>query len=443
MRYLLIMLVTFWSQAQGVPSVKEGNLLRDAEMECILKSYITPLFEQAKLDPKSLHLYLIHTSVVNAAATIGNVILMNTGLLMNAKNAEEVIGVLAHETAHLEGGHVMRLVQKMDDMMLPMIIGMLAGVAAGIASQDPGAGSAILLGAGHLGERNMLRFTRMHEGAADAGAIRYLNALNWPTKGMAAFMERLNGNELIGGEPTDPYAITHPLSHDRVEFFRHETDQNQGTGSLPADFENSFLRLKTKIEAFTKPVGQVLLNHKGDSELDRYARAIAHYRRSDFDEALKVLDGLIKENPENPFYVELKGQILFDQGKVSEAIPLYKQVITMRPELSLVRILYAQALIESGNPGLFNEAKEELLRAKQDEKDADFLWRLLSVVYGKEGQMGLSALSLAEMNITLGQYEEALVQAKRAEKLLAKDPANLIRAKELIEYAEAEKKLAG
>ncbi|HUX80246.1 MAG TPA: M48 family metalloprotease, partial [Alphaproteobacteria bacterium] len=226
---------------------EENTLLRDAEIEDVLKSYINPIFTVAGLNPKSLHLYIINANEVNAFAMGGGRIAVYTGLILKATSALQVIGVLAHETAHLADNHVMRGIDAYEKALLKGLLGTLGGVGAMLAG-NPEAGLAILLSSQHLAERGLLKFSRTQEGAADQGATRFLDSLGWSSVGMLEFMQSLRNEDLLSEQFVDPYVLTHPLMSERVDYFRtHLKRSPHAKAHLPPGYEDNFRRMQVKI----------------------------------------------------------------------------------------------------------------------------------------------------------------------------------------------------
>lgn len=425
-------------QLKALEDFKEGSVIRDAEIERILKSYIDPLFEAAGLNPKDLNLYLIISKDVNAAASNNHMIFVNTGIILKMQNAGQLIGVLAHETSHISGGHVARVHEAIDKAGMAHIISMVLAGAAAVASGKPEAGIAVMLGGSHFALANLFHYTQGQEGSADQGAIKLLEKLGWSAKGLEEFLSILMQKEILSLERQDAYMRTHPLTHDRVNSIQNHLASSKYTdASFPAGFEENFKLMQTKLRAFTESVGRVLLNYKESSTdpLDHYARAIAHFRRADHDLALQEIDVLIAKSSDNPFYWELKGQILFDYGRIQDAEKAYARAVELAPQEPLLRLLWAQSLVESNSSQNLEKAKQELLRSKTDEASNPLTWQLLAIVYGKSDQLGDAALCLAEKNFLLGDFKEAITQAKRAQKNFKKETLEYTRAQDIIDHA--------
>jgi predicted Zn-dependent protease len=437
----ILFICLFSSKLLASPALMEGALIRDAEIEDVLESYLIPLFEVAKLDPKSLHLYIIHSKDVNAFAMGGGRIGIHSALIIKAHSADEVIGVLAHETAHLAGNHVIRGADAYEKALLQTLIGTIGGIAIGVINPEAGAG--ILMGAQEVAMRGLLKFSRTQEGAADQGAARFLDSLGYSSRGLLEFMQALRKEDFISEQNIDPYALTHPLPSERIDFFQeHLSHSPHAQASLPSPFEENFKRIQVKLAAFTQSPAKILDRFKPTdrSILARYGRAIAYFQSAQIDESLKEISSLLAEFPKDAFFWDLKGQILFESGKIQDAIIAYENAVKLRPDIPLLRSNLAHAFIESNDEKNIESAFSELLRAKTEEPDNPFIHRLLAVYYGKRGKTGLAALSLAEMAFEVGDLDQAEQQLKRSIQLLKNDPKNQSRAKELLEDVKKLKK---
>lgn len=423
----------------------EGALIRDAEIEATLRSYIEPIFKVAGLNPTSLNLFIINSKDVNAFAMGGGRVAVTTGLLLKAESALQVIGVLAHETAHLAGHHIIRGAEAYEKALLQGLLGTIGGIAAGLAG-SPEAAIGLILGSQEFTKSNLLKFSRTQESAADQGAARFLDSLGYSSQGLLEFMQILRKDDLLGEQYVDPYAMTHPLQSERVDFFRaHLSRSPHSHARLPKKLDENFDRLQVKLAAFTTSPDIILAQcDAGDrSLLTRYKRAIAYFQNSQIEESLKEVESLLKEFPQDPYFWDLKGQILFESGKIQDSAYAYQQAVIFAPHIPLLRINWAHTLIESGDPHKLETAHLELLRAKTEEPDNPFTYRLLAVYYGKKDKIGLAALALAEMAMTVGDLKMAEEQAKRSLQLLKDDPNEKARAKHIVEEAKRLKESEG
>jgi len=433
-RLFLLIFLLFPLQGKASQTVSEGAVIRDAEIEATLKSYIQPIFKVAGLNPKSLNLYIIHSNEVNAFAMAGGSIAVTTGLLLKVKSALQLIGVLAHETAHIAGNHIVRGADAYEKALMQGLLGTLGGVAAGLAG-SPEAAMALILGSQEFAKGHFLKFSRTQESSADQGGARFLDSLGYSSQGLLEFMQILHKDDLLLEQYLDPYAITHPLHTERIDFFRaHLSRSPHRESKLPKEFDDNFARLQMKLLAFTTNPDEILskFEPKDNSLLARYGRAIAYFRNSQPEKSLKEMNALLQEFPQDPYFWDLKGQILFESGHVQDAAKAYEQAVKLRADIPLFRMNLAHSLIEGGDDSKLEMAHRELMRAKTEEPDNPLTYRLLAVYYGKKGQIGLAALSLSEMALTLGDLKTAEEQAKRSLHFLKNDSANEGRANDIL-----------
>jgi predicted Zn-dependent protease len=419
---------------------KKGTLLRDAEIERILKSYMAPLFKTAGLNPATLKIILIFDSELNAFATTHYTIALYTGLLQKVSSVGELIGVLAHETGHIAGGHIVHREAAMRKSNLMSMTAAALGLLVGIATGRGDLGSAIIMGGADTSYKNVLHYTRGQEASADQAAVRLLNALQWPAQGLVAFMDILSQQELLSADQQDPYLRTHPFSSDRVTFLKHSLKPTAHNYTFPHSFQQSFRILKAKIDGFLNPPGQTLLKYseKDPSFEARYARAIAFYRNNQTEHALALLEQLIQENPSHPYTYELKGQILYENGRMTDAITALEKACQHAPDEALITLLLVQCLLETQHSVHLQRALTLLKKAQKKEDDNPILWHLMAMVYGRQKNVGMAALSLAEKELRLGHFKLAHDQAKRALMHL-QDPQARLRAHDILRHAEEEK----
>lgn len=425
--FLLILQIS----SLAADTLKRGYSLRDAEIETVLKSYIAPLFKVAGLNPKRLNLVLMSNPDVNAMATLDHTMVINTGLIIAADSAQEVIGVIAHETSHIADGHLLRGYEAMGDASTQMILGTALGGILAASTGSPDLFAATALGGMQMAQEGLMSHSRSQEGSADQGGVAFLESLHWPSAGLLAFMEKLHKLYPMSAKDAPTYIRSHPLTTERIDALQHKIATLKG-GKLPTDFEDNFQRIKIKIQAFMQSPQDTLRNHKGSTLIDRYARTIAYHQSSQFPEALSEIEGLLKDHPKDYAFWDLKGQILFESGKANEAAKAYATAVSLQPKNALLRQLYAQALVESSGPGALEKAEQELLRATSDEPLSSFAWHLLAVVYGKTDRTGLAALALAEQNLLEGKFDVSEKQAKRALHFLGEDAQKSQRAKDIL-----------
>ncbi len=414
------------------------SLLRDTEIEADIRALMTPIWKAAGLDPDAVHLYLVADPGINSFVAGGQNIFVNSGLVLRAKTPNQLIGVLAHETGHIAGGHIYKGAEAMHNASIEEILAMVAGVAATVAARGSGGGGA-LLGAAGVGQRALLGFSVTQEATADHAAMNFLDATHQSARGLLQFFEILQGEELLTGAHEDAYLSDHPLTEERIDYVRDHVERSPYSNVPdPPAYVETLDRIKTKLAAFTQPPSTTLAKyseHDG-SVLARYARAIAYYRIPDLDKALPMVDGLIRGYPNDPYFRELKGQMLFENGRIKEAVAPYEEALRLAPNAALLRIGLAQVYIESNDPARNKRAiayLDDALRTEDKEVEA---WHLLATAYGRDHQMGMAALSLAEEGLAADNKKDAVQEAGRAEHLLPKTGAAAARAQEIRRQAK-------
>jgi predicted Zn-dependent protease len=414
-------LAALWVMASPAAAQQQRiSFIRDAEIENTIRAYAAPLFAAAGLDASAIGVHLVNDRTLNAFVANGLNLYMNTGLLVRAASPGQVIGVIAHETGHISGGHLARMRDGMEGAMAEAIVAMVLGAAAGVAAGDAGAGMAVITGGMQVAERGMLRYSREMESAADQAGVNLLERTGQSAKGMMEFLGILADQELMTTNRQDPYVRTHPITRERVEFVRNFVSRSRYSDvAASARFEELHRRMRAKLMGYLEP-GRALNQYKeSDPSLEaRYARAVAYSRRPDYDRATALMDGLLRERPDDPYFIEAKAQMLFEAGKVADALPLYARTVELLPNEPLLRTAHAHAQIESGKPELLPAAIATLERAKQQDPRNGEAWRLLSIAYGRNDQIGMAQLAQAELLVLRGRRGEARAFAERAQRQL-------------------------
>ena len=416
------------ANAQGL------EFIRDAEIENTMRQYADPLFRQAGVDPEAVHIYLVKDPSLNAFVAEGLNLFINTGTIIGADDAGQLIGVMAHECGHIAGGHLVRGQEAMGNAMTTGLAAMVLGVAAAIAAgkQDksayekgvPGAYSnnsallpAVLGAAGEVAYKSYASFSRTIEGSADAAGLQFLDNLHMSARGMLAFMEKLEGEELLVTTRQDPYVRTHPVTGDRIDEIRAHIERSPWSDvPTPPEFIEPHQRARAKLAAFLNPPMSTLYKYKeSDPSISaRYARAIAYYRIPDLEHALPLVDGLLAERPNDPYFHELKGQILYENGRALEAIPEYKKAVQILPNNALLHQELGMVEVESEDPTQLADAKIQLNAAIRGEPEDPTSWRQLAIAYGRDGDEAMASAGMAEYALLMGRFSEALYHSNKA-----------------------------
>lgn len=436
-----VLLALLVSLTVGEASARGIALIRDTEIETTIQTYATPLFQAARLDPSAVRIYLVNDKQINAFVAGGQNLFMNTGLLMQSQSANQVVGVIAHETGHIEGGHLTRvhdaLVRNTAENILAMVLG-----AAAAAAGRPDVGSAVALGGQNVATRNFLQYSRTQEGSADAAAMRYLDATQQSAGGLLTFFELLAGQEMLVSARQDPYVRTHPLTQDRIQALQAFVAQSPYSNAPDRPgYDEMYARMVAKLHGYLDDPVQVERRYPAtDRSLPaRMARAVMYHRTNKPEEALKTIDGLLREYPADPYLLEIKAQILLETNRPAEALPIYRKIVAMLPEAPLLRIDLARVELALDDPKLVDDAVRNLRIALVREPDRPFVWRQLAVAFGRLNEPGESALALAEEALLLGKDSDARYYAAKAERMLPPGVPGVLRAQDILQVLDQKK----
>ena len=426
------------ARAQG------SGLIRDAEIEGLMRLYSQPIFKAAGLNPRAVKVYLINQPSINAFVAGGQRIFIHTGLLQQAKNPGEVIGVIAHETGHIAGGHLARLGNEMDKASNYAIISMLVGMAViaggAVAGSNDAArvGQAAIFGGQNAAKRNVLSYIRAQEAAADQAAIRYLTKSKQSGKGMLSLFNTLASKSLGSLRYTDPYVQTHPMPFQRINNLKRLVKKSPYYNKkTPAGLMLRHRLMQAKLDGFVSSPRVVYRKYpKSDRSLyARYARAIVTFRSGDIRNAIPMIDGLIKTIPQNPYFWELKGQALIENGQPARAIKPLKVAVKQTAGNGLISMLLAKAYLGAGGKANAKKAMRILIKAKRYENQSADLHLLLARAYAVSGIIAKAELETAEAAIRSGDKQLAQSKARKAMKRMKRGSPGWQRAKDIVNFA--------
>ena len=418
------------------------NLIRDAEIENSIRTLVTPVWRAAGLDPSSVEIMIVQDHSLNAFVAGGQRIFINTGLIMRTETPNQLIGVLAHESGHIAGGHLARMQEELRNLTTLQILEAIIGggaLAAGAMGGGSGRGGPTTGIGGPRAPGSLLSFlqyTQTQESAADQAAISYLQRTGQSPKGTVEFLRILQREERLQINRRDPYLTTHPLTPDRIATFEEALARSPyaNTPDTPQAL-NMHHRVVAKLMGFITPDTALARFSEADRSVPaRYARAIAWYRKAALGSALLTIDGLLKEYPNDPYFHEVRGQMLYENARAGEAIASYRRAVQLLPSAAIIKIDFARALLDTNSPDNDREAVRNLEQAAQQESGSFELWRLMAAGYSKLNNPGMTSLARAEMAALRGQRSEAQSHADSAMRHLQSGTPAWQRAQDIKAY---------
>jgi len=434
-------------------SANAAGIIRDAETEALIRDYAKPIFRAAGLGSQNIKIHIVNDRNFNAFVVDGHNMFMHAGTLMTAETPNQVIGVIAHETGHITGGHLARLRSQVSKAksasMMLQILG-LAAMAGGAIAGVPNAGS-LGLGAAMGGQdavlRSLLAYRQTEESSADQAGMTFLNATKQSGRGMLETFEVL-ANKLRGIQGINPYLMTHPLPQIRISQLRALVESSPYFANIdPQELQFRHDLIRAKLSGFLdKP--EIALNRYPPSDTSLpavYARAIATYRESGVKQAMPLFDQLIAAQPNWPYFYETKGQFLFESGRGAEAIAPLRKAIELAPHEALIQVMLAQALLGTNDNRYLDEAIRNLRQALIREQASAMGYRQLAAAYARKADlakasgakrnfMAQASLASAEAYFYEGRLSLAKQQAKRAKKGLTDGTPNWIRADDILAF---------
>ena len=429
--------------ALAIQPVAAQSVLRDAETEALLNDMAAPLVEAAGLAPGNVDIVLINDPSINAFVAGGQAVYIHSGLINAADTANEVQGVIAHELGHITGGHIVRYSEGAGAATNISILSLLLGVGAALAGAGE-AGIGIMQAGQRAALGKFLAFSRVQEASADAAGAEYLSLAGISGRGSLTFFGKLQSMEFRYGISQDDDAAftrTHPLSGDRIARLR-ETYVRDPAWSAPddPDIQARFVRAKAKLYGYLAKPERVLSAYpEYDTSVPaRYARAYAYHKSALIDQALEEADALLASDPDDPYFLELKGQVLLESGAPEAALPYLRKATEVSRNQPLIASMFGHALIATEDKSRFDEAERVLRAAVARDRLNPFAWYQLGVVYAARGDMPRARLASAEQQVMRRNYPAALRSARAAEAGLEPGTPDWIRAQDIALQARAE-----
>jgi len=409
------------------------TVLRDAETEALVHDASAPLIRAAGLDERNVQILTINDSTPNAFVAGGQIVWLHSGLISEADNINQLQGVIAHELGHIEGGHIIRSGEGIQEAMSVQIMSLILGAAA-IAAGGAEAGMGIL-GAGQQAAMNRyLSFSRVQEASADAAAARYLHTAGITCRGFLEFFKKLQNLEYRLFINREGYGTTHPVSAQRAATLRQVCEQDAAWDSkIDPALEARFERVKAKLIGFVSdPPRTLQLYPPSDQSVPaHYARAFAYHKGAYPDQALAEVDALLKTAPRDPYFLELKGQVLLESGRPRDALGPLREAVAETGGQPLIATLLGHALLATEDDAHLDEAEQVLRASLSRDTENPFGWYVLGTVYTRKGDTARAALASAEQSQLRGQDGQALRYAQIALSGIAPGTADYLRAQDI------------
>ncbi len=431
---VMVSVLTSAAQARG--------LIRDTETENLIREYARPIFKAAGLFGQNIKIHIVSDHAFNAFVVDGQNMFIHIGAITNSKTPNQLIGVIAHETGHITGGHLARFRTQLKkaqsaSLMLQIlsIAAMVGGAAAG--SEFGQAGGAALMGGNTLIKKNILAYRRIEESSADRAAVTFLNGTHQSAKGMLKTFEFFADQGLASLRQVDPYLQSHPMPRQRLAQLRDIARRSPYFTVLdPPSLQRRHEMVKAKLIGFLDNPATVfnLYNRRNTSLPARYARAIASYRSAGLKSFLPKINALISEHPDNPFFHEIKGQFLFEGGRPTTAIKPLRKAVSLAPGASLIRVLLAQALLASNDDLLIDEAIRHLRKGLGREDKYALGYRQLANAYARKKKISRAEVASAQAYFYEGRLKLAKQQATRAKKKLKNGSAQWLIADDILKF---------
>lgn len=413
------------------PSARGLTLLRDPDIEHALGRLAKPVLKAANLNPGGVDILVIDDDSVNAFVVDRHNIFLHFGLIMKMRTADMLQSVIAHEAAHITNGHLIRRPINLGNARTAAGIGAVLGAAAAAVAGSGEAAIGFALGAQTAAIRRFFAHTRSEEFAADQSGVRYLASAGADPQAAVEVLDIFRGQEALPDAYQDPYARTHPLGRDRYRVVKRLADAYGDSLQKKDDSDYWFQRAKAKLSAFKRPPKWTLsrAGETGYEDIKHMREAVAWHLRSNPENAIKSIDMAIALKPEDPYFLELKGQILMESGRFGEAVDAYGQATGLAPRNALILGEYGSALLARGET---EKALEYLMKANERDSRSPKVMRELASAHAKMGNMGMAALATAERYALLGLRKDASIHAKRAVDLLPEGSTGWNRAQDVL-----------
>jgi predicted Zn-dependent protease len=430
------------TRAQESPPAHGVPIIRDAEIEQLLRDYTKPILRVAGLGDQNIHVVIINDRSFNAFVMDAHHIFVNAGALLESTTPNQIIGVFAHETGHIVGGHLSKMRQELANAQTAAIVAMLLGVGTLVAGARSGnanvgnIGGALMQAPQSYIEHSLLAYRRAQEEYADRAGVRFLTMTGQSAKGMYDTFKRFADESMFESQAIDPYAVDHPMPEERMAELANLVHNQYWDKKDPPELQFRHDMMRAKLFGFmNRPIEVSRRYPPTDNSIPaRYARAISTYLYGDIRDAIAQIDGLIRSMPNDPYFYELKGQALLESGHPVQAIPPLQVAVKLAPDPALIQILLAQALIATNNAKLADGAIPILHAALIKEPESADAYTQLAMAYGRKNDLADADLASAQAAFANGDDKTARELAARAKERFPIGSPGWVRADDIVAF---------
>ena len=326
------------------------SVLRDAETEAFFRDIGTPLEKAAGLDPSAVTINIVGDPSINAFATLGQQVYFNSGTIVAADNVLEIQGVLAHELGHVAGGHAVRFNEGTGPATNITLMSLVVGAAL-IAAGAGEAGMAAMMAGQQAAMGKFLAFSREQESRTDQAGAKFLDAAGVDGSGMISFFRKLAGQEYRLAIPQNQdtaYNRTHPLSAERINALENVLERSSAWKKGPdPKLQARYLRIRGKLIGYISEPKETFERYPASdtSPAAHVARAYAFHKLAEPDKAAAELAPLLQQNPNDPYLLEIEGQVMLESGRIDEAIPPLRKAVAASNGEPLIAAMLGHALV--------------------------------------------------------------------------------------------------
>tara|TARA_B100000401_G_C52814108_1_gene725757 strand:- start:3549 stop:4895 length:1347 start_codon:yes stop_codon:yes gene_type:complete len=415
------------------------EIVRDTELEQFTNDIVDNLLTSSDLKAKDLNIYFVKSDQVNAFVTGGKNIFINTETIIQATDYREFAAVIAHELAHILGGHIFNTsleISNLSDKALPIYLLGIIGIMTGAA--DTGV-VGIMVGQASVTD-GFTFYSRTQEASADQAAVKILCNNNVDGKFLVNFLENIDSINESNNVDKPNYRSTHPSTLSRVTWINFALENfNNCEYELDEELKRRFELLKAKLHGFTHPYKETQAIYNSSKDTDLYANAVSGYFQGNHKMSIKNMKELIKRYPANPFYRELIGEIYFANNDYERAIEYHQSAIDRIGKVNdLYYMMMGNYLLTFENSEKSSNAISFLKKSIHLNSKNAYTWYLLSRAYAQIGSISLANYATAERYFLTGERELSYEFALKAVKSIEENTPEWYRSNDLIELLDKE-----